>query len=219
MENYQTGFQIGAAIFQILAIICAFGAHYSGEKAKSNSNKDDVKKEQIVIKDSPNVKISSSNKIKSPTIINATNALIVTNEQSGGTNIVNYNGGKYNPANTQNKPIFEKNGSYGVNILEESAVSFTKDTDYSFFAQIPVNQKLKVILTKNDSDKSALWGMNIGKIKNWVYTTYDNINGNQVYTLEEDRGDLNIIFWKSGSAKLDIYYNDVLVSSKVISWE
>ncbi len=148
--------------------------------------------------------------------INAPNALIVTKDQKGGQNTVNVYGGKPNPANSDNKPIFAHKGNYGYNILNFEITSIEKETGYSFLASIPDNSKLKVTLSKLGDDKTSLWGMDLFSNKNWRHGPYKN--GEQQYDLDEISGELKIVFRETGSAKLNIYFNDTLINSKIFKW-
>jgi hypothetical protein len=106
MEKYQTLqtlCQIGIAFFSILAILCGFGAYHFGEK------KENAKKIEIPLHKDSTVKPETTYQIKGDLVqgnkvtktkeeeINAPSALIVTKDQSGGTNTVNFFQNEYKP--------------------------------------------------------------------------------------------------------------------------
>jgi hypothetical protein len=117
MEKYQTLqtlCQLGIAIFSILAIISGYGAYHFGEK------KETAKTESQKLSDSSKIKYSLSksettysikgdlvqghkvSKVKKEEI-NAPSALIVTKNQSGGENTINYFQNEYRPINENTK--------------------------------------------------------------------------------------------------------------------
>lgn len=223
-------------VYTFLTVLCSvlavlFGYMASNVKSKKEEltpKKDPVNLESPVIFnikgdyvngqkiDEHKIEPKGSNKQE---VHNNPNALIITNNQSGGQNTVNYSGGKLNPANLTNKPIFDENGYYGLSILNEKCKTLQKETAYSFSAKIPVNTKLKVVIKRIGEDKNPLWFMKVGSEKNWRYNLYDNSKDfSQQFDLDDEFGDLYIIFRESGEAKIKIFYNDSLIEEKNIKW-
>jgi hypothetical protein len=213
------------ALFSILAIMCSYGNYHFGA-LKDKLNSQQTKGTSIVINKIDSSAISKNEHkpyaivketiVPKKEIINAPNALINTQHQSGGTNIVNYNGEKLNPANILQKPIFNDNGNYGLSILSQNLTNILKETPYSFSANIPVNTILKVTLSKLGDDKQPSWAMKVGSEKNWRYNPYKE--GEQEFNLDEGLGDLLIIFSGTGAAKMKIYFNNDFLSEKIITW-
>lgn len=222
-------------IFTFLAALCSvlallFGYMASNVKSKKeeltrksnpvenpvviNLNGDYIKGQKI---DKHNTESIVTNKQE---VHNYPNALIVNNNQSGGQNTVNYSGGRLNPANLINKPIFDENGYYGLSILNEKCKTLQKEISYSFSAKIPVNTKLKVIIQRIGENRNPLWFIKVGSEENWRFNSYDNSKDfSQQFDLEEEFGDLFVIFKESGEAKIKIFYNDSLIEEKKIKWE
>jgi hypothetical protein len=110
-QTLQTLCQIGVALFSILAILCGYGAYHFGEK------KENAKNPEISIRKDSAVKAETTYHIKGDLIqgdkvtktkkeeINAPSALIVTKNQSGGTNTINYFQNEYKSLDHQ---IIEK---------------------------------------------------------------------------------------------------------------
>ena len=214
--------QLGVLLSVIIGGFCTYGSSYFGRK------KDELKKTVEAPKidslhhfgntykiNGDYVEIKKDMKVENQPI-NAPNALIVTKNQNGGQNTVNVYGGKPNPANLKNKPIFAHKGNYGDNILNFEITSIEKEIGYSFFASIPDNSKLKVILSKLGDDKTSLWGLDVFSNKNWRHGPYKN--GEQKYELDETSGELKIIFHETGSVTLNIYFNDTLINNKILKW-
>ncbi|MCA2611903.1 MAG: hypothetical protein IM521_19300 [Microcystis sp. M27BS1] len=216
--------QLGILLSVILGGLCTYGSSYFNRKKEQlkrvevYSNIDTSKKQGDVYNISGDyINEQKNTKSKKETII-APSALIVTKDQKGGQNTVNVYGA-INPANKENKPLFDDTGYFGENILKPDLISLTKEKDYSFTARIPDNSKLKVRLVKIGVDKSPQWVMGAFNAKSWRWSRYNNILGEQEYELDEPKGDLQIIFKETGTASLEIFFNGELLSSKLIKWK
>jgi hypothetical protein len=130
---------IGVPVFGILGILCAFGWNYYGLKIK------ELEKTQSTVKNEKNISQDTLDKRETTTYIvsgdvvhgnkttkhediNAPNALIVTKNQSGGQNTVNYYKNEYEPLDTEvekeidNKlSLFANNKDYPKIIIEIEA--------------------------------------------------------------------------------------------------
>lgn len=232
--SYQTFFTWAGIILQVLALLCGGAVyHYNSKREQlaektSQSAKNDTALNNTIVNNIygdlingqkiNNTKKEILNQPKKVTVINP-NALIVTENQSGGQNIINYNAEKFNPANISNKPIFEPEGNYGQNILCEDVQLLKQAIPYSLSAKIPVNTTLKVNIEMIGEDKKPKWGIKISSKKNWRYNTYDNsLKFIQQFELEDEFGELNIIFNESGEAIIKIYFNDEMIGEKRIKW-
>lgn len=221
LQMFQNLCQLGVLLCVIIGGFCTYGSSYFGRK------KEEFKKIETTKIDTTNnsgniyningdyVENKKEKKIYNQSI-NAPNALIITKDQKGGQNTVNIYGGNPTPADMIHKPIFEKHGHFGLNILNPEITSITKDTAYSFLANIPDSTKLKITLSKHGVEKQALWKMDAFSGKNWRHNIYKD--GEQEFNLDDKVGELEIFFQESGSATMKIYFNDTLVNSKVINW-
>ena len=101
MEKFQILLKlcmIGIAVFGILGILCAFGWNYYGLKIKElekiQSTEKSIYQDTLAKTNTTTYNVSGDvvqgNKITKHEEINAPNALIVTKNQSGGQNTVNY---------------------------------------------------------------------------------------------------------------------------------
>jgi hypothetical protein len=104
MEKYQTLqtlFQIGIAFFSILTILCSYGAYHYGEKKEISKINEVPLKTDSTVKPETTYQIKGDlvkgNKITIKEEINAPSALIVTKDQSGGNNTVNFFQNEYRP--------------------------------------------------------------------------------------------------------------------------
>lgn len=160
----------------------------------------------------PNNKVEVTQK----TIV-APQALIVTEGQTGGQNVVNI--GRINPANELGSPLFDETGRFGKNILHPDLIHLSVDTSYSFAAKLPDDTQLKVHLTRTDGNEKAFWGMSIGTVTNWAWVAARPESGRQEFSLDDIKGDLRIHFWDEGAAEMSVYFEDQLFSQKTIYWK
>lgn len=177
------------------------GDYVTGQKTENHKNESTNSKSQEVHNDYPS-------------------ALIVTHGQTGGENVVNINGGKSNPANVTKKPIFDESGYYGLNILNENTSTVKKELHYSFSAKIPRDTKLKVIIQRIGEEKRPFWGTEVSSQRPWRNKLYDGSKDfSQEYDLDDEIGDMHMIFSESGAAKIKIFYNEKLIQERNIKCE
>jgi len=143
--------------------------------------------------------------------------LIITYNQSGGQNIVNYQGGKFNQANIDNRPIINDSGYYGANLLKESLVKVLPNIPYSLQCTIPTNTSVRIIITSKD-EKPSRWVIKMGTSKNWRYKILSQSPQVQQFDLEDESGDIYLQFVENGSAEFAYYFNNSLVWKKNITW-
>lgn len=161
---------------------------------------------------------NSNNKVEvNQNTIVAPQALIVTEGQTGGQNIVNI--GHPNSANELGSPQFEEMGRFGKNILHPELIHLSTDSSYSFAAKLPDDTQLKVHLTRTDGNEKAFWGMSIGTVTNWAWVAARPESGRQEFSLDDIKGDLRIHFWDEGAAEMSVYFEDQLFSQKTIYWK
>lgn len=110
-QTLQTLCQIGIALFSILVILCGYGSYHFGEKkenAKLKSQKIDVTygRSDSIPKSKTTYNINGGDLVQGDKVsktkkeeINAPSALIVTKNQSGGENTVNFYQNEYKPLN------------------------------------------------------------------------------------------------------------------------
>ncbi|WP_300490936.1 hypothetical protein [Flavobacterium sp.] len=118
MEKYQTLqtlCQFGIALFTILAAISGYGAYHFGEKKEMQKQIDSSKGKESNSNTQTTYNIKGDLVQGSKVIemnkeeINAPSAMIVTNNQSGGTNTINYFQNEYKAINENTKQtIIEK---------------------------------------------------------------------------------------------------------------
>ena len=104
-------------------------------------------------------------------------------------------------------------GFYGDNILVKQKTDYNKQEN-SFNAKIPVNQKLKIVMTAKDAVFPAgtgIWRIESGSANNLAISKFDMKTYSQIFQAI-DGGltcDVRLQFDK-GSYKIDYYENDAL---------
>jgi hypothetical protein len=228
MENYQAMLKLCmwlAPTFTILATVSGFGWHYYGQKIKEQEKKETPQKKIDTLPKVQNTfhikgDYVQGNKVtsKPKKQINAPNAIIVTQDQKGGQNTVNQYFGAKDPKHVVVEPTFEPAGSYGDNVLYEKHTAFAVGTLYSFNAKIPEHASLKVAMTRVQGQHiDNAWRMRVGTEKNWKHTMFKDEY--QAFVLGDENGELEMRFMGKGSARVELFYNGKLLSSKTISWQ
>ncbi|MBI2285186.1 MAG: hypothetical protein HYU71_15855 [Bacteroidetes bacterium] len=227
-ENYQVMLKlcmVAAPTFSILAIISGYGWNYYTLKIKEQEKLEATQKKKNTTKKVQNtyhiqgdfIKGDRVNKTKE--IIHAPNALIVTKDQKGGQNTVNQYFGTKDPSKMVTKPTFDVSGYYGDNVLNELHSNFSSEKAYSFNAKIPENTSLKILITKLTGQYNDVWRLRMGTERNWKHTTFKE-NWQSFLLADGDTiGEIEMSFTGSGSASIEVFLNDQLISEKIIQWK
>ena len=183
-QTLQTLCQIGVALFSILAIISGYGAYHFNEKKevfKTESQKqiDNSKGRDSISSPATTYNINGDlvkgNKVSETKKeeINAPSALIVTKDQSGGTNTVNYFQNEY-------KPIIENTNQTITTKLDKLSIKYPNppttiiEVESGSTQRHKVALELEALLVKNNLGVYPKGNTFMGRFPNYPISVFLN---------------------------------------------
>lgn len=145
------------------------------------------------------------------------NGIINTNNQSGGSNEVNFHNDIFNPSNISQRPEFIKSNINGDNVLHPELLNFTINKMYCFNCQIPAGTNILITLKPIVNKDNFGYRMPID-YSGWNNLYWNHETKSQSYYLDSGTGNAKFEFSKPDKIQITAIFNDnKIIYDKIIN--